>query len=178
MVKAFISGIDTPYGHNMALLLSRSFISTPKETDEPEEDVPDEEAVTPETPASVEKTPKEPYIIVGSFQKPKQIDTTSHQPYKELTKRGKFLETGDAKKDASRKEAIEKIPLPRVKQDFINEVVEGADREATMKLMLESDIIVCDMMQDVEETKWAVDSNPCLMQHLLVTLILLKSQKL
>jgi adenylate kinase len=154
MVKVFISGLDTPYGHNLANILSQSFVGSRNE-EVPEEET--EEDPNAESPAPViEKAPKEYYTVVGSFEASTSENLINHIPTKPATKPGKLIETGDRKKDQARREAINKIPIPNLKQSFVSQAVNGNDQTAIMNLMLESDVII-----------YTASGNPTVTQNLL-----------
>ncbi|KAJ3277144.1 Adenylate kinase 7 [Terramyces sp. JEL0728] len=157
-MKVFVSGVDTPFGHNIANVLSQTAVGHARSEEENEEE--EEEQPQPGQEgngAKAEKAPKEFYTVVGTLQKPIPDSLESHLPTKYPAKPGKMIETGDKKKDASRREAIEKIPRVGQKPKGVSECISCTDREQTQKLMLESDIIVFDMMNDLDEITWALE---------------------
>ena len=121
MVKVFIANIDTSFGHNLANVLSNTFVgSRGGGAAEGGEEEPEEEAqgqAQGQGNEQKEKTKeKEKYVVSGSF-------LPEAQPLQHPAKAGKMVETGDKKKDAARREAIEKIPTRGVKPKGASECI-------------------------------------------------------
>ncbi|KAJ3325909.1 Adenylate kinase 7 [Boothiomyces sp. JEL0866] len=157
-MKVFVSGVDTPFGHNISNVLSQTVVGHSRSEEENEEEEEEQQQTGQEgNGTKADKAPKELYTVVGTLQKPISDSLESHLPTKYPAKPGKMIETGDKKKDASRREAIEKIPRVGQKSKGVSECVSSTDREQVQKLMLDSDIIVFDMMSDLDEITWALE---------------------
>jgi len=147
-MKVFISNIDSPLGHNLSRTLSRTVPGSrlPQEVEEepPADQVEDEQTVS--NPATKEK--KECYQIYGSliteFPESQNMAFTPAKP-------GRMIETGDPRKDAARREAIEKIPIRGKQPNWISDAVPGGDKDKILDLMLESDVIIYDVLDYVDE---------------------------
>ncbi|KAJ3260305.1 Adenylate kinase 7 [Boothiomyces macroporosus] len=151
-MKVFVAGVDTPFGHNISNVLSQTVVGHSRSEEENDEDEDEQPQLGQEgNGGKPDKPLKETYTVVGTLQKPIPDSFESHLPTKYPAKPGKMIETGDKKKDAARREAIDKIP--RVGQKPKG----SADREQAQKMMMESDVIVYDMMNDLDEITWALD---------------------
>lgn len=100
-MKVFVSNVDSPLGHNLVRLFSNTVTGSRRE-DEPEEEAEEENDDKPK-----EEKPKEFYTVVGNMTA--RLPGTdngfeSRQPVP-------VVETGDKKKDAAQKEAIEKFAM-------------------------------------------------------------------
>ena len=130
MVKVFISNIDTPFGHQLSYILSQTVVgsrSSGEEEGEQEEQTQSSPVVVAAdgtaSPAK-EKAPKERYIVTGSFLPDVDASVeTAGLLLPAYAKPGKMIETGDKKKDAARREAIEKIPTKGVKPKWVTDCV-------------------------------------------------------
>ena len=118
MVKVFISSVDSPLGYNLSRVLSSTVVGARHE-EEPEEEQGGaaEEDAAHQPPATTEGKPeeklqKETYDVVGTVHvRPTTADFIKN-PLTMMTipsGPGHMIETGDKKKDAARREAIEKM---------------------------------------------------------------------
>ena len=122
MVKVFISNIDVSFGHNLSHVLSQTVVGA-RNAEEEEEDqtaAPPPPPVDGTAPLVKEKPQKERYIINGTFSP--DINALGESVLlPSYAKPGKMIETGDKKKDAARREAIEKIPIRGVKPKWVSD---------------------------------------------------------
>ncbi|KAJ3043877.1 Adenylate kinase 7 [Rhizophlyctis rosea] len=145
MVKAFVSGVDTPFGHNISRLLTSTIVGSRRQEEEPEEDEEDEDAPKKEAP------PKEPYTVVGTML-PARASAN-----RVISEPGPMVETGNRKKDNARREAIEKYAVVGRKPKWVGDTVMTGDRTALRDLLLECDVIIYDLVQFLDEASWAAD---------------------
>ncbi|KAI8897949.1 hypothetical protein BC833DRAFT_591684 [Globomyces pollinis-pini] len=155
-MKVFVQSIDAPFGHNLADLLSKTLVGSRHE-EEVEEEEDQLVETNPDALNKTEKPPKEPYVVVGTFLNNDESTISVHSPIKHPAKPGKMIETGDKKKDASRREAIERIPIVGTKPKSVTECVPTTDIEQAKRLLLESDVIVYDLLTNLEEANWALN---------------------
>eukprot|EP00842_Homolaphlyctis_polyrhiza_P001759 jgi/Hompol1/2584/HPOL_001428-RA len=71
---------------------------------------------------------------------------------------GKMNETGDKKKDAARREAIEKMSVHGQKPKWVKEVIQSQDKETRLQALLNSDTIVYDLLNALDEASWAIEA--------------------
>ena len=116
-MKVFISNIDSPLGHNLSRILSRTVPGSRLEKGDEER-----QETTEENPVAVMDVVKETYKVSGSFVNalPLNLQTSVLQV---PAIRGRMIETGDRIKDAGRREAIEKIPIRKEKATWVTEAV-------------------------------------------------------
>ncbi|KAJ1558562.1 Adenylate kinase 7, partial [Nowakowskiella sp. JEL0078] len=154
-MRVFISCVDSAFGHNISRLLSQTAIGSRKEQEE------DNEAEEPrEGGAEITLKPKEYYSIIGTFvPQPKLIEdgVVVERPYLPPTLPGPMHETGDKKKDSIRRESIDKFAVLGKKPLWVKEIIKSDDRECLMEALLQSDIIVYDLVQSLDEATWAIE---------------------
>jgi adenylate kinase len=113
LMKAFISNVDTAIGHNLSRLLSLTPVGSRNEENEEEEDDAKKEVEDGKN-ESTEGKPKDKYVITGTLlysETPLQFQIP------------KMVESGDKKKDASRRLAIEKYAIPNSKPNWVAETI-------------------------------------------------------
>lgn len=158
-MRVFVSNLDTPFGHNLSNILSQTFVGSRQDEDGggEEDEAPLPLATDGETTNTIKEKPaKEKYTVVGSLVTDLPFES-SHGAPQNPAKPAKMVETGDKKRDISRKEAIEKIPVRGSKPRWASDAVNSSDKEGILKLMLSSDVIVYDMMSGLEEANWAIE---------------------
>ncbi|KAI8910411.1 hypothetical protein EDD86DRAFT_275463, partial [Gorgonomyces haynaldii] len=148
-VKVFVSKVDTPLGHNLTRILSQTPVGSRIEVPEEEEEPPVADPNQETPPAKKEKPPKENYTIIGSLGFFEPDESLNARPTQ-------ILETGDKKKDAARKEALEKNPTPSVAPKWVSSVVDSRNQEVLKETLLASDIIIYDLVSSLEETSFAI----------------------
>ena len=112
MVKAFVSNVDSPFGHNVSRLLTSTIVGSRKPEEEPEEDEDEnEDKPKPEAP------PKEPYVVVGTMLPPRASAN------RVVSEPGPMVETGNRKKDNARREAIEKYAVVGRKPKWVSDTL-------------------------------------------------------
>jgi adenylate kinase len=153
-MKVYIAGIDTPIGHNLAMILSQTAPASRAEEPNEEEEGDQEEKVE-----VVPEKPKEPYIVTGSFHVPLNESVFTRSGH--VTKPGRMVETGDKQKDAARREAIQKIPVIGKSPPGCSKAANGHDKEAIAALINDADVIVVNTLQDLEHANWVMDRIHC-----------------
>ncbi|KAJ3068662.1 Adenylate kinase 7, partial [Quaeritorhiza haematococci] len=169
-MKVFISHVDTPLGHN----LSRVFVSSSgrKNSDEGEDAPPEQEEGSPE---DSDQAQKQNYSVVGTLSpaesRPVTTSFTSQNGTTTTTTTmvdlrlpdfrppfpGPMLYTGDKKRDAGRKEAIEKYAVSGQKPRWVSEIVQNQDKEQFKNALLASDVIVFDLLSSLDDATWAIE---------------------
>lgn len=123
-MKVFVAGVDTPFGHNISNVLSQTVVGHSRNEEENDEDEDEQPQLGQEGNGGKSDKPlKETYTVVGTLQKPIPDSFESHLPTKYPAKPGKMIETGDKKKDAARREAIDKIPRVGQKPKGVSECI-------------------------------------------------------
>lgn len=124
-MRVFVSNVDTAVGHSLSRLFAQSPVTNRQEADaEAEEGAADtapaanngeeNDSDSPEEQAEVES-----YIVHGTL-----TPTPKPRPTEHVNKPGLMAYTGDRKRDAARKEAIEKYAVNQVKPDWVESIVE------------------------------------------------------
>lgn len=110
-MKAFVSNVDTPFGHTLSRLLSSTAVGSRADEGEEEEE-PQADQPSGDTNSKKEKAAKDNYTIVGTLYHPENKIDKIHKPVQ-------MIESGDKKKgslviniDAIRREAIERTAIP------------------------------------------------------------------
>ncbi|KAJ3015879.1 Adenylate kinase 7 [Thoreauomyces humboldtii] len=145
-MKVFVSNVDSTLGHNLSRLFSVTTVDHRRE-EEPEEDEDDEQ----DEKVKEEKA-KENYNVVGTLQTPVE----GAGPFSPRLP-APMVETGDKKKDAARRQAIEKFALTGQKPKWVAELADSKDRAALKTTLLSSDVIVYDLVSSLEEASWAIE---------------------
>ncbi|KAJ8331256.1 hypothetical protein O5D80_000811 [Batrachochytrium dendrobatidis] len=178
MVKVFISNVDTPLGHNLSRLLANTVIGSRREdeNEEEEEDAQTTAVAAGKNPASEnldaslegfdktkpdDKLVKETYLIVGTMQRKPDLSEVLNNPQLALSALscpGKMIESGDKKKDAARREAIEKMSMLGQKPKWVKDIVNNTARDQLLQTLLASDVIIYDMTSNLDETAWAIEA--------------------
>lgn len=154
MPRVFVSNVDTALGHNLSRLFSLTAVGSRRE-DENQDDEAEEQ---PEEGIEnkQEDKQKEHYFITGTMSaKPKGLDYRDLKSPEEILP--PIIETGDKKRDASRREAIEKFAVINMKPKWINELVNTEEKESLQATLLACDIIVYDIVSCPEEAQWAIE---------------------
>ncbi|KAJ3152034.1 Adenylate kinase 7 [Geranomyces variabilis] len=144
-MKVFVSNVDSPVGHNLSRLFSQTAAGQRSHHEEPEEDE-DEDGEKLK-----DDKPKEHYTVVGTLSDSGPNDgLPPRQP-------GPMVETGDRRKDAARRLAIEKYAVKGTKPKWVAEVISKDDRAVLKQTLLESDVIVYDIVACLDEATWAIE---------------------
>ncbi|KND00419.1 uncharacterized protein SPPG_04741 [Spizellomyces punctatus DAOM BR117] len=149
-MKVFVSNVDGPLGHNVSRLLATTVVGSRRE-EEPEEEETDENEDRPK-----EEKPKEIYTVVGTMTRrngtaPEETDDSlAHQLVP-------IVETGDKKRDAVQKEAIEKFAIAGQKPKWVTETVPRGDRTLLKETLLSCDVIIYDIISCLDEASWAIE---------------------
>ncbi|KAJ3054331.1 Adenylate kinase 7 [Rhizophlyctis rosea] len=147
MVKAFVSNVDSPFGHNVSRLLTSTIVGSRRPEEEPEEDEEEnEDKPKPEAP------PKEPYVVVGTMLPPRASAN------RVVSEPGPMVETGNRKKDNARREAIEKYAVAGRTPKWVSETVMPGDRTTLRDTLLDCDVIIYDLVQSLDEASWAIET--------------------
>ncbi|KAJ3295038.1 Adenylate kinase 7 [Borealophlyctis nickersoniae] len=146
-MKVFVSNVDSPLGHSLSRLLSLTLVGSRRPEEEPEED--DEDV---EDKPKVEAPPKEPYVVVGTLTQRNSAGGVGLVPQP-----GPLVETGDRKKDAARKEAVEKFAVAGQKPKWVSETFPHGDRTLLRDTLLDCDVIIYDLTSCLDEASWAIE---------------------
>ncbi|TPX33306.1 adenylate kinase [Synchytrium microbalum] len=157
-MRVFVSNLDSPLGHNVSRLLSNTIVGSRGSGGEREggDDQDNANADNDDGSPSTQDTKpvKESYSIVGTLMPAlATADAIDNPP----TQPGQMIYTGDRKKDAARKVAIDKFAVRGSTPKWANQVVESSDKAALQDLILSSDVIIYDLLQNVEEAEWAIE---------------------
>jgi len=127
-MRVFISNVDTPIGHNVSRIISRTPVGSRRDAnDDDEEDSGEEEEEEEEKEKESEKVDvnddkKGIYEVIG---------TLSHPPISEEDKEVKgmifpapMVECGDKNIDTQRREAIENYAVLGEKPQWVTEIVD------------------------------------------------------
>ncbi|KXS22159.1 P-loop containing nucleoside triphosphate hydrolase protein [Gonapodya prolifera JEL478] len=153
--RVFISGLDTPLGHNISRLLSRTVMGSRRPPSEDNADQDKDEAAEDE--AEKPHVQKPTYRISGTLTVPRMTIAEALE-YSAGNVPGGMSETGDRARDFKRREAIEKFALPGICQSWVENVVESSDREKLKEELMASDIIIYDTLRYMDEAVWAAET--------------------
>ncbi|KAJ3391899.1 Adenylate kinase 7 [Lobulomyces angularis] len=155
-MKVFISNVDAPYGHHLSRIFHSSPVNNRKEEDEErEEDAPPPPETNAENQPPPEK-PKESYIVTGTLTKQKENSEQVINLHASVP--GPMVYTGDKKKDAARKEAIEKFSVLGQKPAWVDNAVDSDDKAKLKEELLDSNIIIYDLLKNLDEAVWAIET--------------------
>jgi adenylate kinase len=118
-MRVFVSNVDTALGHHLSRHFSHSPVTNKHEVDAEVEEIAAPTAEVIDDEAVVAPVEKETYIVHGTL-----TNGSPNRPTEHASKPGVMAYTGDRKRDASRKEAIEKFSVIGVKPEWVEEVVE------------------------------------------------------
>ncbi|KAJ3067270.1 Adenylate kinase 7 [Podochytrium sp. JEL0797] len=154
-MRCFVSNIDSPTGHNFSRLLASTVVGSRKEPEPEEDDGAAAAAAAGEGEEGAdshkeEKPPKQKYMVWGTL-----CPIVDHPVAPSLP--GVMVETGDKKKDAARREAIEKFAVKGEVAEWVQGVIKNDDREELKQALLGSDVIIYDLNQSLEEASWAIE---------------------
>ncbi|KAJ3102300.1 Adenylate kinase 7 [Phlyctochytrium planicorne] len=159
-MRAFVSNIDTPLGHNLSRVLSLTVVGSRRDAEpEEEEGSTAEEGEKVPTKNSGDGT-RDTYKISGTLSRPKireEDDGAAGQGTIQPSLPGNFVETGDKKKDSARKEQIERFAVAGRAGKWVSDIVNNDDREELRKSLLAADVIIYDLVQSLDEATWAID---------------------
>nr|KAJ3421353.1 Adenylate kinase 7 [Polyrhizophydium stewartii] len=168
MGRVFISNVDTALGHNLSRTLAATVVGSRRVEENEEED--DEAAAAAaaansgaegaDKPKTDDKTAKDTYKITGSLHGRATTADIMRNPQAVLaavSEPGQMIETGDKKKDAARREAIDKMAQLGQKPKWVKETMQSNDRNVLRQTLLSSDVIIYDIVASLEEASWAVD---------------------
>ncbi|KAJ3341517.1 Adenylate kinase 7 [Gonapodya sp. JEL0774] len=154
--RVFLSGVDTPLGHTISRLLSRTVVGSRRPpSDENAETEKDETADDDSGERS--HAPKPTYRVVGTLTVPR-MSYPEALDYSAGNVPGVMSETGDRARDTRRREAIEKFALPGVCPAWVESVVESRDREKLKEELMASDVIIYDTLRCMDEAVWAAET--------------------
>lgn len=175
-----MSNVDSPVGHNLSRVFSKAVVGSLRRGEEGEEEAEqeDNQADGEEIAIKPEKV-KETYAVSGSLCVLEEHEL--NQAQKALP--GPMIYTGDKKKDLARKDAIEKLAVLGQKPKWVENVVpviqnqyveknidqqllvltppplfKNDDKEKLKETLLNSDIIVYDLLRNLDEAVWAAES--------------------
>ncbi|TPX48909.1 adenylate kinase [Synchytrium endobioticum] len=160
-MRVFISNVDSPIGHILSRLLANTIVGSRRPGGDDDQDnnatnaINDNDNATENAGEKQDTKPaKETYAVVGSFLPPlpsaEALDRSSSLP-------GQMVYTGDRKKDAARKLAIEKFAVRGQAPKWVHQVIEPSNRAKVEAALLNSDVIIYDLLQSVDEAEWAIE---------------------
>jgi len=125
-MRVFISNVDTPIGHNVSRIITRTVVGSRKDSSDEDEDESAEEEEEEEEKEKVkaeeEDDKKGIYEVIG---------TLSHPPISQEDKEVKgmifpapMVECGDKNIDKQRREAIENYAVLGEKPQWVSEIVD------------------------------------------------------
>jgi len=156
-MRVFISNVDTPIGHNVSRIISKTPVGSRRDsnddddddTGEEEEEEEEKENEKENEKVEVEDDKKGIYEVIG---------TLSHEPIKEEDKEIKemifpapMVECGDKNIDKQRREAIETYAVLGEKPQWVTEVVDNSDLDELYKILVTCDIIIYDITTCMDE---------------------------
>jgi adenylate kinase len=131
-MRVFISNVDTALGHHLSRQFSHSPVTNRHEPDaEAEESTPPPPEVNDDE-AVIAPVEKDTYIVHGTLTNISPNRQTEH-----ASKPGVMVYTGDRKRDAARKEAIEKYSVVGAKPEWVESVVEVNYYELIARTMID-----------------------------------------
>lgn len=116
-MRVFVSNVDKPIGHHISRVFANSPVTYRHEAEEAAEGAA--EPAQEEADASPQPAVKDVYVIHGTLTPPQPPS-----PFQHDSKPGVMAYTGDKKKDAARKEAIEKFSVVGVKPAWVEASVD------------------------------------------------------
>ncbi|KAI9097017.1 hypothetical protein DFS34DRAFT_650383 [Phlyctochytrium arcticum] len=176
-MKAFVSNVDSPLGHNLSRLLASTVVGSRREEEPEEEEEPQIPEDDDEEGGSRKKDEKvkENYTIVGSLMGKERKRTAvvagaagavnvkisspgeNESDFIPEYRRPTVIETGDPKKDAAQREAIEKFAVRGQKPKWVGEITTPGDRTRLKETLLECDVIIYDIVSCTDEANWAIE---------------------
>ncbi|KAG4100288.1 hypothetical protein H8356DRAFT_1290277 [Neocallimastix lanati (nom. inval.)] len=160
-MRVFISNVDTPIGHNVSRIISRTPVGSRRDAnDDDEEDSGEEEEEEEEKEKESEKVDvnddkKGIYEVIG---------TLSHPPISEEDKEVKgmifpapMVECGDKNIDTQRREAIENYAVLGEKPQWVTEIVDNSDLDELYKILVTCDIIIYDITTCMDEALYIAE---------------------
>ncbi|KAJ3416008.1 Adenylate kinase 7 [Chytridiales sp. JEL 0842] len=154
-MRVFVSAVDSAIGHNVSRLLASTIVGSRKDQDNEDDD-----AASNAPAEGDEKKPadeaKPTYQVIGTFAKPPP-STKSEELALATIIPGTMIETGDKRKDQIRRDAIEKFAVPYRKPKWVNEIVQNTNRDELKEHLMNSDVIIYDLNQALDEAAWAIE---------------------
>ncbi|ORX57276.1 P-loop containing nucleoside triphosphate hydrolase protein [Piromyces finnis] len=156
-MRVFVSNVDTPIGHNVSRIITRTVVGSRRDSNEDEEEESVEEEEEEEEKVKVEEDDdkKGIYEVIG---------TLSHPPISQEEKEVKgmifpapMVECGDKNKDKQRREAIENYAVTGEKPQWVTEIVDNSDLDELYKVLATCDIIIYDITTCMEEALYIAE---------------------
>jgi len=158
-MRVFVSNVDTPIGHNVSRIITKTVVGSRKDSndEEDEESVEEEEEEEEKEKVKVEENDdkKGIYEVIG---------TLSHPPISQEEKEVKgmifpapMVECGDKNIDKQRREAIENYAVLGEKPQWVTEIIDNSNLDELYKVLVTCDIIIYDITTCMEEALYIAE---------------------
>lgn len=148
-MRVFVSNVDSPVGHNVSRIFSRTIVGSRREETNEEEEEDEEEKI------NEKRDEKKPYEVIGTISHPQISEEEKEE--KGMIFPAPMVECGDKKRDTERREAIENYAVLGEKPKWVLDLVNNNDKEKLYEILKTCDVIVYDITTCMDEALYIAE---------------------